>query len=66
MSKGVLKQVAWTLIFLVVLAGAVGGIVYISANPTPTVEWQPITPPEPDMECWSAWHGDARVVVCRW
>ena len=65
------KNLLMSLVIVLVLAIVIGGLVSLAftSNDRGNIQqlnWKPVTPPEPDMECWRAWEGHARAVVCKW
>ena len=64
------KNLLMSLVIVLVLAIVIGGLVSLAftsndRGDVQQINWKPVTPPEPDMKCWSAWGGSYRVVVCR-
>ena len=64
------KNLLMSLVIVLVLAIVIGGLVSLAftSNDRDNVQqlnWTPVTPPEPDMECWRAVTGSV-MVVCRW
>jgi len=63
----------WPLLFVLILlilaVGLIGTVILyvpVSGYVDPyDLQWQSVTPPEPDMECWAAWWRGSPVAVCR-